>query len=669
MRKQIIRIVLLLALLCPSVSSVRAVTGRSTGWGWCAICGRDMPPSHDFTHGAGSSGGYNAANDPFVQTMTPLMGAFFNGFGQGMANSMFSDPAADARQQALRQEQQRRQEEEAQRRQSEETRLRQITHERLMKSLKLTTTAGTGLRLKSLDDDEFDGAGRTLSGGAGAAVGSDVVDLRPAGTAFFGTGGGGESVAFDDTSNDTSVVDLRDYQRARDLAQAAYGAAPADRELLLSEAERAADGDNTVVLDPNAKTLPVDAAKYRSFRTTNQAYQGAAHDLSAAQSRLNLAERRVTAMSQAIRRLEQDLDKLTASGADAAAIAEKRRLLEEARKALAACEAERSAARKEVETAQSARDLMKWSRRQELVVSGGGGWEPLPQEQEQNLSKLQRIYGRQTVPPVPEIPGWVARAEAGRHALQQVDRLDGMVAACPEENKATAEIQLDRVRHKAEMMDYYDRVMNAQRLERIESMKQLQEIKTQAAGKIGSFASESVSTVESALGDFRTEAEQLLKDPAWQKANIALMLNEKMESSHDLTTELLAVKEAIKTGSMDPQTQSKVMERASMWSLDLIKATEALQKTDPELAKRLLGRTGFWVKAGYGIARTTDCTMDLVQLNSDATLQADALANSAEHSKRLQQMYQRQVDGFHEESRRLDAMLGQTASAARQDQR
>ena len=44
------------------------------------------------------------------------------------------------------------------------------------------------------------------------------------------------------------------------------------------------------------------------------------------------------------------------------------------------------------------------------------------------------------------------------------------------------------------------------------------------------------------------------------------------------------------------------------------------------------------------------------------------LANSAEQSKRLQQMYQRQVDGFHEESRRLDAMLGQTAPVARQDQ-
>ena len=138
-----------------------------------------------------------------------------------------------------------------------------------MKSLKLTSTAGTGLRLKSLDDDEFDGGGQTRSGAGMVAVDSDTVDLRPAGTAFFGTGGGGEPAAFDDTS----VVDLRDYQRARDLAQAAYGAAPADRELLLSEAERAADGDNTVVLDPNAKSPPVDAAKYRSFRATNQAYQ------------------------------------------------------------------------------------------------------------------------------------------------------------------------------------------------------------------------------------------------------------------------------------------------------------------------------------------------------------------------------------------------------------
>lgn len=665
MRKQIILSVLLLALLCSSASPVRAVTGRSTGWGWCAICGRDMPPSHDFTHGAGSSGGYNAANDPFVQTMTPLMGAFFSGFGQGMANTMFSDPAADARQQALRQEQQRQQEEEAQRRQSEQVRLRQIAHERLMKSLKLTSTAGSGLRLKSLDDDEFTGDGRAPSGTGVVAVDSDTVDLRPAGTAFFGTGGEGEPATLDDTS----VVDLRDYQRASDLARAAYGVAPADRELLLSEAERAADGDNTVVLDPNAKSPPVDPAKYRAFRDTNQAYQDATHDLSAARSRLNLAERRVTVVSQAVRQLEQDLDKLTASGADAGAMAEKRRLLAEARKALAACQAERGAAQKELETAQSVRDVMKWSRRQELVVSGGGAREPLPPEQEQNLSKLQRIYGRQTVPPEPEIPGWVARAEAGRHALQQVDRYDEMVAACPEENKATTEIQLDRVRHKAEMMDYYDRVMNAQRLERIESMKQLQEIQTQATGKMNSFATEAVATVESALGDFRTEAEQLLKDPAWQKANIALQLNEKMESSRDLTTELLAVKEAIQTGSMDPQTQSKVLERASLWSLDLIKATETLQKTDPELAKRLLGRTGFWVKAGYGIARTTDCTMDLVQLNSDATLQSDALANSAEQSKRLQQMYQRQVDGFHEESRRLDAMLGQTASAARQDQR
>ena len=43
-----------------------------------------------------------------------------------------------------------------------------------------------------------------------------------------------------------------------------------------------------------------------------------------------------------MRSLEQDIDKLTASGADARAIAEKRRLLEEARKALAACQAERA---------------------------------------------------------------------------------------------------------------------------------------------------------------------------------------------------------------------------------------------------------------------------------------------------------------------------------------
>ncbi len=668
MRKKAFLVAFLLVLPFPFASSAWAVAGRSTGWGWCAICGRDRPAGHDFTHGGGGgAGGYNAGSDPFVQAMTPVLGSLFNQIGQGFANSMFTDPAAEARQQALRQEQQRQQVEEARKREADQARLRQIAHERLMKSLKLTSTAGTGLRLKSLDDDEFGWDGRARSGGAGVgegAVGSEVVDLRPAGTAFFGTGGGGEPAAF----TDTSVVDLRDYQRARDLAQAANGAPSADRDLLLSEAERAAVGGNTVVLDPNAKSPPVDAAKYESFQTAHRNYREAEHGLSAAQSRLSFAERRVAIASQVVRQLEQDLDKLVASGTGAGVIAEKRKLLEEARKALAASEAERSAAQREVETAQSIRDLMKWGRRQELAVSGGGAWEPLPPEQEQNLSKLQRIYARQTVPPVPEIPGWVARAEAGRRALQQVDRYEELVASCPQENQAAAEIQLDRVRHKAEMMDYYDRVLNAEKLERIESMKQLQEIREEANRKMDSFAAESISTMESALGNFREEVAALVKDPTLQEAHTVLLLNEQRESAQDLRTEILAVQEAMKTGKTDPEMKSKVMERASLWSVDAIKALELLKQTDPKAAERILGRTSFWVKAGYGIARTTDYTLDLVQLNSDATLQSDALGDSAQYSKRLQQMYKRQVDSFHEESRRLDTMLAPTNPRPGQNQ-
>jgi len=667
MQKKTLLVAFLLALHLALASPVGAVAGRSTGWGWCAICGRDMPASHDFTHGGGSAGGYNAGNDPFVQAMTPVLGSLFSQIGQGFANSIFSDPAQDARQQALRQEQQRQQMEEAQRREAEQARLRQIAHERLMKTLKLTSTAGTGLKLKSLDDDEFGWDGRARSGSSGGgtpAAGSDVVDLRPAGTAFFGTGGGGEPATF----TDTSVVDLRDFQRARDLAQAANGAPPADRELLLSEAERAADGGNTVVLDPNAKSPPVDTTRYESFQTAQRSYREAEHGLSAAQSRLSFAERRVAIASQVVRQLEQDVDKLVASGADATVIAEKRKLLDEARKAWAASEAEHSTAQKEVETAQSVRDLLKWGRRQELAVSGGGPWESLPPQQEQNLSKLQRIYGRQTVPPMPEIPGWVARAEAGRRALQQVDRCQELVASCPPENQAAAELQLERVRHKAEMMDYYDRVLNAQKLERIESMKQLEEIREEAHRKMGSFAAESLSTVESALGNFREEMAALAKDPTVQEAHTVMLLNEQRESAQDLRTELLAVQEAMKTGKIDPEMKSKVMERASLWSVDAIKALDLLKQTDPKVAERILGRTGFWVKAGYGIARTTDCTMDLAQLNSDATLQANALGDSAAYSRRLQQMYQRQVDAFHQESRRLDTMLGPANSRPGPDQ-
>src|SRR5688500_6470712 len=70
--------------------------GRSTGWGWCAACGKDRGPSHDFTHG-----GYRAESDPVLQAAEPAFRSFFEGIGKSWASSP-SRPSAEAERDAAR---------------------------------------------------------------------------------------------------------------------------------------------------------------------------------------------------------------------------------------------------------------------------------------------------------------------------------------------------------------------------------------------------------------------------------------------------------------------------------------------------------------------------------------------------------------------------------------
>jgi hypothetical protein len=231
-----------------------AIQGQYQGVGWCTICGRDRPESHDFTHGAGSGGGggYNAYNDPFMNAMTPLLQSMFNQIGQDMANSLFGDPQEKARQLAEAEAQRLQNEEEARRRAEALARQRQIAHEKLLASMKTIGTASRNIQLKSLSGGSINWDGRPSGGLQLKSLHDDAgtVDLRPAGTSFFGTGGGNGATDIALGTNDPMVVDLRNYQRTSFLATAANNLPAQDQGMLIDEAVRAADGDTTFVADP-----------------------------------------------------------------------------------------------------------------------------------------------------------------------------------------------------------------------------------------------------------------------------------------------------------------------------------------------------------------------------------------------------------------------------------
>ena len=314
--------------------------------------------------------------------------------------------------------------------------------------------------------------------------------------------------------------------------------------------------------------------------------------------------------------------------------------------------------RTDLQIAEDIEVVMGWCRRQHVVTMGGGQWGEPAEKESESLSKLQRIYGRKTIPPLPEIPGWIARAEAGRRAQEQVDRYEQHLELMPAEQRELAEIQIERTRHKAEMMDYYDRIINAQTAERVEAMRELDGIKADAAEEMKTFNDEALGTLEGAIGSFRQEYESSLTDPDFQLLGKGLDLNDNVAELQNIQSDIASLRRTVDTGQADLDTKAKLAERANKVALDIVDDLKLIEKSNPELARKVIGRGGFWVGAGYGLARTANHTMEIVRLNQDMTLVSDNLGDKARYSRQIQDMYRRQVDGFQAERAELDRLMG-----------
>lgn len=630
--------------------------------GWCAICGADRPASHDFTHGAGSGGGggYNSYNDPFINAMTPLMQSMFEQIGQDFAKSMFGDPEEEARQRRIREAEERRRAEEARRRAEELARQREIAHQKLMGSLKHFGIGGS-LQLKTFMGGSLDFDGK--KGGLRLKkMSDDDIELQPGGSSFFGLGGGSDASVGNGGQpmghNDPMVVDLRNYRRASFLAQAASNAPPADKKFLNAEAENAAGGDTTFILEPpQGVQISEDSQGFRQFQETNQNYKQAQHRHVTASARENLAGRRVKVAEEGVRRAQKELDQLIADGIDPSIIANKRKYLREVQKALELSREELEEAKIEADIAEDVHKIIGWGRKQQIISLGGGEYEPLSEEQQESLSKLQRVYGRMKVPPPPYIPGWTKRAEAGRRAFKQIDKFEEKIAQDPELNREAFESHLKQAKHKAELMDYYDKIINARTLERTEAMRELIVIRGEAEVKFKQFSEEAIGTIESAVGDFRSASKVILSDPALAGTNELLNLNDKFQSATSIADDIKRMESVALTGQADLETRSKLFEKFNNVALDIIKDTDKLKKMNPEVAKRIMGRAAFWVKAGHGLAKTTNHTMDILRLHQETRLISDNLGEWAKQDAKIQQIYKKQVDGYITERNELNKML------------
>ena len=82
-----------------------------------------------------------------------------------------------------------------------------------------------------------------------------------------------------------------------------------------------------------------------------------------------------------------------------------------------------------------------------------------------------------------------------------------------------------------------------------------------------------------------------------------------------------------------------------------------LRKFGATESERLLGRVGFLVSAGAGLARMTDKSMDILDMHQATSQFNDPLGDAAIHLKQVQKIHGKQVDEFKTRSQALPDLL------------
>lgn len=226
---------------------MRGDEGRNTGWGWCALCRKQVQNPHNCSRGGG--GGRSPAD--IVGQMAPMLQKMIE------ENAQADDGGVrrDVRQEIIDRLASLQREEMA--RLSAESARRNAMYDRLNKWLKSVESDADSLKMKGMEPDE-------------------VPALAPSGDSFFGLGGGRVHGVLDEEHNDPMVVDLRNYRRASFLACAAENAAPQDQDAVLEEAVKAAQGDTSFIAEPPPGSVPeIDEKGLLEFQRNNIAYANA----------------------------------------------------------------------------------------------------------------------------------------------------------------------------------------------------------------------------------------------------------------------------------------------------------------------------------------------------------------------------------------------------------
>ena len=619
----------------------------------------------------GSTGAYTGDFEFDVSMM--LMQNFMQGFQQGMAQNQQRQEAL-RRQQVL--EQQRRAEEERLRREQEAREARE--RERIRAQRRSALDRAMDAELKKLDIDTDLTLKLDDSDGGDLQLKGLDDDLRPAGTSFFGTGGG------DGANTDAMRADFVRYRNATYLATAAHDAGAKDRAFLIDEAVRASNGDASfIAVPPEGAEIAISEAGLTDFQDAKARYREIQQDLERATIQHKQAGYRVEVAHEARRRAKASLAELEASGADPVLIAEKRKQLAAIEAAIVLHEEALKLSREALVMAEDLEKLFTWGQRQEIAALGGMAWQGIPEDLSPTTARIAKHYNRPCIDvPPPVILGSIRRADIGEKAFQRIEDFEAAISQLSPEQQVEAQAHVAGLKKKAELLDYYDRVINARTNERIEAFEDLTVLRKDSKKRMDDFLDEALGTFGGSVADFRKAGASMLAHPAFQAMNEALGMEEAMQDATKIHEEIQILRAAQASGEIDLADVSKLSERAAKLAQVVAKNSETFEATlgaeefkrifgvtsaNPNSAlvkkygaaesQRMLGRVGFLVSSGAGLARMTDQTMDILDMHQATSQINDQLGDAAIHLRKVQKMHGKQVDEFKARSQALQALL------------
>lgn len=267
--------------------------------------------------------------------------------------------------------------------------------------------------------------------------------------------------------------------------------------------------------------------------------------------------------------------------------------------------------------------------------------------------ELRRILRQQIEVPLPEIPGWVAQARGGQRALSyvalQADKISKGI------NAAAAVQQLEKVRRKAMMLDYYDRLINAATRERTGTLPELARLGDEAKTKRDEWLRQTFDTLTSIT--LAGHELRLFTGLIWPRrsAQEVLEMTKTLDQVKNLLADVNSAAEGLKRGKFDAEYWTRVTERVTELSFVLHETFRA-DPRDWVYGTEMGARRSLVAATAYGLYGLGMKFIELKELQQTVGELEDSMGARARDLAQIQRMRQRYFDEYLEEKRKFEEM-------------